>query len=295
MSKLLKTIERTVILEAWTNRIGMHTLRKIEDAYRRMLKIMVDYAVEHKASQSTLHEAFYSKFRKEYPWLPTRIIKGCYRDAARRAKSFRELQEEGMAKTSKPQVRRVTITLSDSQDWKLGNGAIKVRTHKGWILLQHRGHKQLHRYLYSGWKLSEELKLKPASGKILVYLAFRKDFEAEHNSTNVIAVDVNENNITLAVFREKKLSEVYRVETSLGKIVIAYAERRKKLIKGRSTKTRWVRKALRRLREKERKQDTVYKTAKIIEEIANQNNAIVAVGGVFKGKKKLAEKPRRIP
>jgi len=58
-----------------TNRIGKQTLREIEDAYRRMLEIMVDYAVKHKASQSTLHKAFYSKFRKECPWLPTRIIK----------------------------------------------------------------------------------------------------------------------------------------------------------------------------------------------------------------------------
>jgi len=104
MSKLLKTLERTVILETWTNRIGRKALREIEDAYRRMLEIMVDYAVKYKASQSTLHRAFYSRFRKEYPWLLTRIIKGCYRDAARRAKSFRELQEKGMAKTSKPEV-----------------------------------------------------------------------------------------------------------------------------------------------------------------------------------------------
>jgi len=201
----MKTLERTVVLEAWANRIGMQTLREIEEAYRRMLKIMLDYAVEHKASQSTLHRAFYHKFREEYPWLPTRIIKGCYRDAARRAKSFRELQEKGIAKTNKPEVRRITITLSDSQDWNLEDGAIKVRTHMGWILLHYRHHKQLHRYLYSGWKLSEELRLKLVSGKVLVYLTFRKDFEAEHNPSNVVAVDVNENNITLALFREKAL------------------------------------------------------------------------------------------
>jgi len=289
----LKTIERTVILEVWTNRIGRQTLRDIEVAYRRMLEIMVDYAVEYKASQSTLHKIFYRKFRKEYPWLPTRIIKGCYRDAARRAKSFRELQEKGIAKTSKPEVRRITITLSDSQDWRLEDGAIKVRTHMGWILLHYRNHKQLHRYLYSGWKLTEELRLKLVSGKILAYLTFRKDFEAERNSRNVVAVDVNENNITLAVFREGRISEVYRVETNLGRIVIAYAERRKKLTKGRSTKTRDVKKVIKKLREKERKQDIIYKTAGLIEHLATQNNAIVVIGNVHKGKKKLAEKTKK--
>jgi len=289
---LLKTLERTVVLEAWSNRIRRQTLREIEDAYRRMLKIMVNYAVKYKASQSTLHKVFYHKFREEYPWLPTRIIKGCYRDAARRAKSFRELEEKGMAKTSKPQVRRVTITLSDSQDWKLNDGMIKVRTHRGWILLHYRHHKQLHRYLYSGWKLSEELRLKLVSGKVLAYLTFRKDFEAERNLHNVVAVDVNENNVTLAVFREGRISEVYRVETGLGRIVIAYTERRKKLTKGRSTKDRDVKKVLKNLREKERKHDIVRKTAKIIEEIASRNNAAVVVGNVFKGKKKLEEKTR---
>jgi len=289
----LKTLERTAVLEAWTNKFGKHALREIEDAYRRMLEIMVDYAVEHKASQSTLHKVFYLKFRKEYPWLPTRIVKGCYRDAARRAKSFRELQEKGMAKTSKPEVRRIAITLSDSQDWRLEDGVIKVRTNRGWILLHYRNHKQLHRYLYSGWKLTEELKLKLANGKVLVYLTFKKDFEAELNLRNVVAVDVNENNVTLAVFKEKKLSEVYRVETNLGKIVISYSERRKKLTKGRSTRDRDVKKVMKKLREKERKHDTVYKTAKIIEEISIRNNAVVAVGGVFKGKKKLSEKARK--
>jgi len=165
-----------------------------------------------------------------------------------------------------------------------------VRTHRGWILLHYRHHRQLYRYLYSGWKLSEELKLKPANGKVLVYLTFKKDFEAELNPRNVVAMDINENNVTLAVFREKKLSEVYRVETNLGRIVIAYAERRKKLTKGRSTKDRDVKKVLKKLSEKERKQDIVRKTAKIIEELAVRNNALVVVGNVHKGKKKLEEK-----
>ena len=49
-----------------------------------MLKEMVEYAVKYKASQSTLHRAFYPRFRERYPWLPTRVIKGAYRDAVRR-------------------------------------------------------------------------------------------------------------------------------------------------------------------------------------------------------------------
>ena len=160
MSKQLKTLKRTVVLKGWTNRYGKQTLREITKAYKEMLQEMVEYAVEHKASQSTLHKMFYHKFREKYPWLPTRIIKGCYRDAVRRAKSFRELKKRGVIKTDKPVVKRITITYSDSQDWRLRDGAIEVRTHKGWVKMHYRGHKQLLGYLYNGWKLSSELRLK---------------------------------------------------------------------------------------------------------------------------------------
>ena len=119
MNKQLKTLKRTVVLEGWTNKFGRRALREIAKAYKEMLQEMVEYAVEHKASQSTLHKLFYHRFREKYPWLPTRIIKGCYRDAVRRAKSFRELKKRGLAKIDKPVVRKVTVIYSDSQDWKL--------------------------------------------------------------------------------------------------------------------------------------------------------------------------------
>ena len=130
--------------------------------------------------------------------------------------------------------------------------------------------------------------------EVIIYLTFTKDFEVVYSSSNVVAVDVNENNVTIAVFRDKKLCGVYRIETGLGRLVISYAERRKRITRGRSTKTRGVKKALKKLREKERKQDIIYKTAKIIEELTVQNNAIVVIGNVHRGKRKLAKKTRKI-
>jgi putative transposase len=81
-----------------------------------MVSEMVEYALKHGASQKTLHKVFYERYRVLYPWLPTRVIKGAYRDAVRRAKSFRERLKKGKAYTSKPEVRRVTIVYSDNQD-----------------------------------------------------------------------------------------------------------------------------------------------------------------------------------
>lgn len=257
-----------------------------------MLQEMLEYAVGHGSSQSTLHKVFYHRFRGLYPWLPTRIIKGCYRDAVRRAKSFRRLRRRGLAKAGEPTIRRVTITYSDSQDWRLVNGNIELRTHRGWIRLNLRYHRQLIKYLYGGWRLAGELKIKPSGRRVFIYLTFVKDFEISYNPGNVAAVDVNEDNVTLALFRDGKLHSIYRIETGLGRMVIAYAERRRGIAEGRSTKTRSVKKALKKLREAERKRDITYKTARVIEKTAKDNNAIVAIGNVHKGKRRLVEKAK---
>ena len=293
MNKQLKTLKRTVVLEGWTNRYGRQALREITEIYKSMLQEMVNYAVEHRASQSTLHKVFYPKFREKYPWLPTRIIKGCCRDAVRRARSFRKLKKKGIAKTDKPIVRKVTVIYSDSQDWRLNNGVIEVRTHREWIKIHYRDHKQLHRYLYNGWKLSSELRLKLNGKKVIIYLTFTRNFEVVYNPSNIVAIDVNENNVTVAVFKNKKLYEVYRIETGLGRLVIFCAERRKRIMRGKSTKTRSVKKVLKKLREKKRKQGIIYKTARIIEELAIRNNAVVVIGNVYRGKRKLVEKTRK--
>jgi IS605 OrfB family transposase len=103
-------------------------------------------------------------------------------------------------------------------------------------------------------------------------------------------VDINENNVTLAVFIDRRLHEVYRVETNIGRIFIAYSERRKRIAENRSTRDRDVRKSLRRLHEGERKEDIIYKTAGIIEEIAKRYNAVLVVGNAHRGKDRMASK-----
>jgi IS605 OrfB family transposase len=104
-------------------------------------------------------------------------------------------------------------------------------------------------------------------------------------------VDINENNVTLAVFVDRRLHEVYRVETNIGMIVIAYSERRRRITESRSTRDRIARKSLRRLRERER--DVIYKTARIIEEIAKKHDASLVVGNAHRGKDRMASNARK--
>jgi IS605 OrfB family transposase len=285
-----KTLVKTVVLDCYANKYSRRALREIEGAYREMLVEMVEYAVKYRASQETLHKVFYEKFRERYPWLPTRVIKGAYRDATRRAKSFRERKKRGKVYKDKPEVRRVAITYSDSQDWRLEGGAVKLRTHRGWVELHYKNHKQLYRYLYSGWRLASELRFKTLGRKVVAYLTFTREFEVGYDPRNVVAVDVNENNVTIALFKGGVLSDVYRAEIGLGRIVIAYSERRKRITLGRSTKVREVRKKLRKLREKERKLGVLRKTAKFIEKLAVENGAVVVVGNIDeKAKERMEE------
>jgi putative transposase len=199
--------------------------------------------------------------------------------------------KKGKAHTRKPEVRRVTIVYSDNQDWKLESGCLKIKTHRGWVELKYGNNRQLHRCLYGGWIPSSELKLKTGGGRrVLAYITFVKVYTVSHDKKNVIAVDGNENNITIAVFRNGVLVEVIRIETGLDRIVIAYAVRRKRISKGKSTKTREVKKKLRKLREGGRKKDILYKVANFIEELAKENNAVVAIGDIGEDdKEKMSE------
>ena len=116
LEKLFKVLRRTAVLDYYANKPSREALGEIVEPLKAMIEETVEYALEHKASQETLHMVFYERYRDQYPWMPTRVIKGTYRDAARRAKAFRELLKKGRAYTGRPEVRRVKIVYSDNQD-----------------------------------------------------------------------------------------------------------------------------------------------------------------------------------
>jgi len=111
-----------------------------------------------------------------------------------------------------------------------------------------------------------------------------------YDPDNIVAVDINEDNVTAAVFVKGVLVGFVRVETGLGRIAIAYSERRKRISQGRSTSDRAVKKALEKLREKERKEDIVHKVARVIEDLAVKYSARVVIGDVYKDKDKILER-----
>ncbi len=45
-------------------------------------------------------------------------IKGCYRDALRRAKSFKKTKRKGQAGKDRSEIKGITLIYSDSRDWR---------------------------------------------------------------------------------------------------------------------------------------------------------------------------------
>jgi transposase len=162
------------------------------------------------------------------------------------------------------------------------------------VVLRCLSHKQLRRYLYGGWRLAEELRLKRVGKRWVAYLTFKRDFDVDPGPRDVVVVDVNENNVTAAVFVGGTLRELWRLETGLGHMVIAYAERRKKIAEGHHPSDREVRTKLKKLREKRRKLEVARRAAKFIERLAEEHNAVAAVGRITHRAKENMKEEKKI-
>jgi len=278
---VLKTLKRSVKLESDPlNECKYRVLREVEKHQKKIVNEMIEVILSEAlpTTRKKLHERFYSDYKEKYPFLPSRVIEGAYIVAGRIVKSFRERRKKGLTRKDKPEYKRVMITIPNMINWRFNRVFISVLTHKGWVEIPLKFTKQFTRYVYEGWRVSQELKLRLVGRKVLVWLTFEKEVEVETKEGNYISIDVNENNVTLAVFEGFKLKELRRYETGLGRIVMNYSLRREEITKGHSTKDELVKKKLRKLRERERKLDILRKTVKRIVELAMDLKAKVVVG-----------------
>jgi IS605 OrfB family transposase len=278
---VLKTLKRTVRLESdFLNEWKYRVLREVEEYQKKIVNEMIGVILSEglPTTRKKLHERFYSDYKEKCSFLPSRVIEGSYIVAGRIVKSFRERRKRGLTRKDKPEYKRVMITIPNMVNWRFNRISVSVLTHKGWVDIPLRFTKQFTRYVYEGWRVSQELKLRLVGRKVLVWLTFEKEVEVESKNGNYISIDVNENNVTLAVFEGFKLKELRRYETGLGRIVMNYSLRREEITKGHSTKDELIKKKLRKLREKERKIDVLRKTVKRVVELARDLKAKVIVG-----------------
>ncbi len=276
----MKTLKRTVKLESdFLNEWKYRVLREVEEHQRKFVNEMIGVILSEglQTTRKKLHERFYNHYKEKYPFLPSRVIEGAYIVAGRIVKSFRERKKRGLTRKDKPEYKRVMITIPNMVNWRFNKVSVSVLTHKGWVEIPLKFTKQFTHYVY-GWRVSQELKLRLVGRKILVWLTFEKEVEVDTKDGNHISIDVNENNVTVAVFEGFKLKELRRYETGLGRVVVNYSLRREEITKGHSTKDELIKKKLGKLREKERKTDVLRKTVKRITELARSLSAKVVVG-----------------
>jgi len=268
-------LARTVVVKsAPLPRKVFRVFVELEGMYRNMVEQLTLFAVRSDVASFTKLKALkYRELRNTYPHLPSHYAYTACQDASARVKSFNKLKKKGIAKTDVPEVRNVSIWLDDHL-WRLdGLTAVQIATHKGWIRVELEPHKLFWRYVNGGWRISTEAKIKVdrKSRRLIIYLTFRKNPET-HEPRGFITVDVNENYVAVLVD-----GSIYLFETGFRDIVLGYYYRKKRIQEKHSTNFRAKKKAFRKLKEGERKNDLRWKLANIVVRVAREKQYAIVL------------------
>jgi len=270
----MSEVTRTVVVSSVTlTKRKLEVFRELEEIYRETLIELVDYGFRNDIDSFIgLKKDKYHELRKRFPQLPSHYIHTACQDASTRIKSFNKLKKKGLAKTEKPEVKKVSIWLDDHLWRRVGFMRIRVYTHRGWVPVELVPHKLYWRYISGGWSLriQPKIKIDYKCGRLLVYFIFTRTISIDENSAKkVISVDVNENNVAVKV-----LNKAYILETGIKRITVGYAKYREVVqsIKG----SRNVKRAI-HSRERNRKKDIRLKIANIIASTAKIFNAVVVL------------------
>ncbi|GAB6943238.1 IS200/IS605 family accessory protein TnpB-related protein [Vulcanisaeta sp. JCM 14467] len=272
-------VTRTVIVRtAPLPRRLFRVFIELEDMYRSMVEGLTMYAVSNNVRSFTRLKALkYRELRSLYPQLPSHYAYTACQDAATRAKSFLRLRKRGLARGDYPEIRNISIWLDDHL-WRLnGYTAVSIATHVGWVTIELEPHKQYWRYVNGGWRLASEarVKLDGRGRQLVIYLTFVREVE-EYEPRGYLPVDVNESNVTILVD-----GTAYLLETNTERVVLGYYYRRKAIqerydslygvdsgIKGR---------AMRKLKEREKRNDIKWKIANIIVRAARERQYAIVL------------------
>jgi len=251
---------------------------ELEGMYRNMVEQLAMYAVSSGITSFTRLKALkYRELRSLYPQLPSHYAYTACQDASTRTKSFLKLKKKGLTSREYPEVKNISIWLDDHL-WRInGLTSISIATHKGWVVVKFEPHKQYWRYINRGWRLASEAKIKldRKEKRLIIYLVFKKEVE-EYSPKGYLPVDINENSVALLVD-----GVAYLFETDVEKLVLGYYYRRRRIqekydkLYGVNSRVR--RKTMRKLKERNRKQDIKWKLANIIVRVAYEKQYTVVL------------------
>jgi putative transposase len=245
--------------------------KELEELYKQILLELVEYGFRNNIDSFTgLKGDRYRVLSRKFSQLPSHYVYTACQDASTRIASFNKLKKKRLAKSEKPEVRKVSIWLDDHLWRRVGYTTILINTHRGWVSVELVPHKLYWRYVNSGWALRTQPKIKIdyEHERLLIYFVFAKTINVDEDSArHVISVDINENSVAVKV-----LNEVCILETNIKRITMGYAGYREVVqsVKGNG----YVGRAIHG-RERKRKKDIRLKIANIIANTAKNLNAVV--------------------
>ena len=241
------------------------------ETYKSIVNELLDYAHSKGiTSFKRLKAEKYYELRQKYPKLPSHYIYTACQMACSIYKSFRKLKRKGKVRKDKPYFKKHVIMLDDHLfKLDLENWMVEISTPNGKLrfkLLHGDYHEK-----FKDWKIGQAWLVKKDNG-IYLNVVFSKNVEIK-DYKDVIGVDVNEDNVTIATNRGFLM-----FKTRERIIRTVYFLKRRKI----QTKIRCMRvknKVLAKYRNRERNRilDIYHKVAIQIVKIALKTNSAIAL------------------
>ena len=251
------------------------------EMYKRIVNELLDYAHSKGiTSFKRLKAEKYHELRQRYSKLPSHYIYTACQMACYIYKSFRKLKRKDKAKSDKPMFNKDVIMLDDHLfKLDLESWVVRISTPNGRIRFKVL-HGEYHEK-FRDWKIGQAWLIK-RNNKIYLNVVFSKNVEIR-DYREVIGVDVNENNVTIA-----NSQRFIMFETRERVIRTAYFLKRRKIqskIRCRRVKAKVLAKY--RDRERSRVLDIYHKVTNKIVKVALRMNSAIALENLKEIRRKI--------
>lgn len=241
------------------------------ETYKSIVNELLDYAHSKGiTSFKRLKAEKYYELRQKYPKLPSHYIYTACQMACSIYESFRKLKRKGKARADKPCFKKDVIMLDDHLfKLDLENWTVRISTTNERLMFKLL-HGEYHEK-FKDWKVGQAWLVK-RDDEVYLNVVFSKNVEIR-DCKDIVGVDVNENNVTIATNRGFVV-----FETRERVIRTAYFLKRRKIqtkIRCRRVKAKVLAKY--RNRERNRVLDIYHKVASEIIKIALKTNSAIAL------------------
>jgi len=251
------------------------------ETYKRIVNELLDYAHSKGiTSFKKLKSEKYYELRQKYPKLPSHYIYTACQMVCSIYKSFRKLKRRGKVEADEPRFRKDVIMLDDHLfKLNLNGWIVNISAPCGRVKLKLLHGKYHERF--KNWRVGQAWLVKRNNG-LFLNVVFRKEVKLRE-VVDVIGVDVNENNVTIALFngfkrkvtREKNIRIAYFLKRRKVQSKIKTGKKRKELL------SKYGR------REKNRVFDVYHKVANFVVEEALKKSSTIALENLKNIRKKI--------